>query len=213
MSDQVMDQEVMEQEEVETVERQQFLLDDGTTGSRSAYIRQEFKKDKARADIAKELDVPYYVVYSATANMYNAAHPEEGTGRGVMIEDPETGEMIARAEMFRKEFENGMSRGDIAKKYDVPYASVYSVTKDKDGAEGSHGGKIMITLEDGTEVGRADYIRQLYAEGEGKTRREIANELHCDYAVVWAATKEKKDKEVVPVEITDIEDDEVEDEE
>lgn len=41
-------------------------LEDGTTMSRAAYIRQEFGAGKSRSDIARELDVPYSVVWQAT---------------------------------------------------------------------------------------------------------------------------------------------------
>lgn len=180
------------------VAKETFKLDDGSEGSRSAYIRQEFKKDRSRNDIAKELKVAYYIVYAATANMFNAEHPEDGNtsgGRGTMVEDEESTTepkaMISRADAMRRDLDKGMTRGAIAKKYDVAYATVYAATKSET-SSGEHGGKITIELEDGSKVGRADYIRQLFAGG--KTRREIANELKCDYAIVWAATKVKKDK-------------------
>lgn len=41
-------------------------LDDGSVISRSAYIRQLFAEGKSRSDIAKELEVPYSVVWQAT---------------------------------------------------------------------------------------------------------------------------------------------------
>lgn len=43
-----------------------IVLDDGTTISRSAYIRQLFAEGQSRSDIAKELEVPYSVVWQAT---------------------------------------------------------------------------------------------------------------------------------------------------
>lgn len=199
----------------EKEEKVTYTLEDGTQGSRSAYIRQEFKKDRSRGDIAKELKVAYYIVYSATANMFNAAHPEEGAtagSRGAMMEDPENpGKMIARAELMRKDLAANMTRSDIAKKYDVAYATVYAATKDESEGAPAHGGKVFIELEDGTKVARAEYIRQLATVGtEGKpmTKREIANLLHIDYAVVWAACKEKKAATpVVPTDVKDIPED------
>lgn len=41
-------------------------LDDGSVISRSAYIRQLFAEGKSRSDIAKDLEVPYSVVWQAT---------------------------------------------------------------------------------------------------------------------------------------------------
>ena len=184
-------------------EVKKFTLDDGTESSRSAYIRQEFNKGRSRGDITKELEVPYYIVYSATANMFNEAHPEGGGrafggARGTMVEHPETGAMVSRASLMREMVEAGTSRGEVAKQFEVPYATVYAATKEiKTGAEGTHGGKVMITdPETGEEIARVDYIRAQFEAG--KSRREIANELSCDYAVVWAATKEKKEDEVAP---------------
>jgi len=179
-------------------ERQSFTLDTGEQGSRSAFIRQEFMKDRSRADIAKELDVPYYIVYSATANMFNAVHTagggKAGGSRGVMVEDPDTGEMVSRAALMRKMIEEkGMTRGEVKEHFDVPYATVYAATKDVELPEGARkGGRKMITHPDtGEEAPRTEVIRDMY--GAGKTRREIADALSVDYAVVWAATKEPKE--------------------
>ena len=187
-----------EQEPKEVKERETYTLDDGIEGSRSAYIRQEFKKDKSRGEIAKELEVPYYIVYSATANMFNAQHQEGesgSVGRGIIMEDGRS-----RAEHMREMYRDGTPRGEIAKHFEVPYSTVYAATKDEDAPEGARqGGKVMITLEDGSEVARVEYIRELYADGEGMTRREIADKLSCDYAVVWAATKEDKKEDEADV--------------
>lgn len=208
----------------------EMTLDDGTKGSRSAYIRQEFKKDRARADIAKELEVPYYIVYSATANMFNAAHPEEGgtatrsaviltitkEGRELIVnadeyEGDEELIKIARPEYARELMEKGMTRGEAAKYLDVPYSSIYGATKDL--GETSTGRVELIHPESGETVNRAEYIRELYADGEGMTRKQIAihitkmtDEL-CDYSTVWAATKPAK--EVVKEEVETMEETEV----
>lgn len=56
------------------------------------------------------------------------------------------------------------------------------------------GRKIMLTLEDGTEISRADYIRQ--RADEGAPRGAIAKELTklqgktVPYQIVFAATKD-----------------------
>lgn len=184
--------ETVEKEAVEKEEVRKFYDDKGNEISRSAYIRQEFKKNRSRGEIAKELDVPYYIVYAATANMYNEKHPEGGgvkVNRGVILEDGRS-----RAEHMREMFMEGKSRGEIAKHFNVPYATVYAVTKDLDApGEKVHGGKVMVDLEDGTTMPRVDYIRKRFSEGA--SRREIANELGCDYAIVWAATRPKKKQE------------------
>ncbi len=65
MSEDVQGQDVVQ--EVEAKEPVQYFLDNGQECSRSAYIRQEFLKNKSRSEIAKELDVSYNIVFSATA--------------------------------------------------------------------------------------------------------------------------------------------------
>lgn len=85
-----------------------------------------------------------------------------------------------------KQIEAGVSRGDIAERLDVSYGVVYNLTKDASTGRGKH----VITLEDGTEVPRAEYIRTLAAEGMSKT--DIAAKLEVDYSVVWQATKKEK---------------------
>jgi predicted DNA-binding protein YlxM (UPF0122 family) len=48
----------------------------------------------------------------------------------------------------------------------------------------------MITLNDGTEVSRSEYIRMQFAAGV--SRGDIAKELDVPYSVVWQATKTEK---------------------
>lgn len=176
--------------------RKLYKLDDGQMASRSVYIRQEFKKNRSRGDIAKELDVAYGIVHSATANMTNEVH--DGTGRGggrvVMIEFD--GVTMERRQVMRQMFENGKSRSEIAKYFDTPFGTVYQATKDLGESSGRTGGKIMIEWPKGSgeEKARVDVIREMWTSGEF-TRRQIANELNCDYAVVWMTTREKSDKD------------------
>lgn len=174
----------------------------GQPVSRAAFIRDLFlEKNLSRGDIRKTLcdvegkDVPYYIVYSATQNLHNAAHPAGAEGavssrRGVILEDG-----TPRAEKMREMARQGVSRGEIAKHFDTPYATVFAATKDiypkGEGGEGAVRQRVVIKTPDGREVGRAEYIRELFAQGA--TRRQIANQLQCDYAIVWAATKGKKD--------------------
>lgn len=170
----------------------EFLLDNGEVGSRSAYIRQEFKKDRSRGEIAEELGVAYGTVYTATANLFNAKHPEGGGGaasnRGVIIKVPlvdeegnpkldENGEQlvesISRAEYMRRMLSAGKAtRGELMKQFNVPYATVYAATKDIkiEGAEGKSGGKVVLTPEQCAAFGvpagtsRVDFIRMKYQE-------------------------------------------------
>lgn len=175
--------------------QEMFELEDGTTGSRADYIRQEFKKDRSRGEIAKELDVPYHTVYSATVNMFNEAHPERGGGgsKTAIVEHPETGEQKPRTEVVRDLYgEYGWSRGQIKDHFEISYGAVYQATKDMGSTSG--GKKMIEHPETGEQVARVDFIREKWAEG--LSRREIADMIGCDYAIVWAATAEKKeDKE------------------
>jgi len=199
-------------------EKKVYIVDvDGVeqTLSQAAYARHLFKQDMSRGDIAKELGVPYYIAYSATANMFNAAHPESGEGvathRGEavtitavsrdFVADPAAYDgdekliSVNRPDYMRELVKQNMSRGDVAKLLDCPYSTVYAATKEVANASGEKVGKIMV--EDprtGETLPRVDVIRSMYEENKDKEgiRREIANALHCDYAIVWAATKEKK---------------------
>ena len=75
------------------------ILDNGMP--RAEYIRQEFAKGRSRSEIAKELGVPYQVVYAATRNMRpaNAADDEaEDELEGAVAEDAEEEEVFDDAE-------------------------------------------------------------------------------------------------------------------
>lgn len=226
VNENVVNEEVVEGAE-KAKDKKVFHLDDGSECSRSAYIRQEFAKDRSRKDIKEELGVEYYVVYAATANMYNAVHQEGATsvaGKGsvlvpkvnanfeyvdandVIIEADENGEisqdslvMVPRADLMRTLAVAGKTRNELKDYFGVPYATVYAATKDE--FQGSTRGNKTVTLEDGTEVNRVDLIREMFAKG--KSRRDIAKELTImtgelvDYSTVWAATKPEKEEDVV----------------
>jgi len=191
-----------------TEETKTYTLDNGEPTSRAGYIRQEFQKDRSRKEIAEELDVKYNVVFSATANMFNAAHPEGGGGgkSSPIVEHPETKEQMPRKQAMEDLYANGWTRREIAAHFETSYGAVYSATKDIEPPEGSkaaHGGKVMITHPDtGEQVPRVDFIREKYAEG--LARREIADLAGCDYSVVWMATRE--DKEEADEDVADEED-------
>lgn len=178
-------------------ERQVFVLPDGSEVSRAEYIRHLFlEEDKSRGEITKELGVPYSTVYSATANLENSHHKRGQVGGGfarkfVELED---GTRMARSNYIRKRIEEGATRSEVAKELDISYSAVWAATKDMDIGFSRPGGKVMIEHPDtGEMVARVDYIREAYAAG--LTRREIANKIGCDYAVVWAATHEPKQDE------------------
>lgn len=195
----------------------EYYLENGEKCSRSAYIRQEFEKNKSRQDIAKELGVQYYVVYSATANMYNTVHTADSTGNGrssVSVAKVNkdfaflnaAGEIVAteaeavqvpRADLMRELADAGVARKDIKDHFGVAYATVYAATK-SEGSTGTRERKMVIDPETGESVKRNDYIRKLFADG--MERKAIAKKLTdmtdelVDYATVWAATKPKKEE-------------------
>ena len=191
----------------------QFELLDGSMGSRAEFIREQFLVNNlSRKEISEQFDVPYRIVYSATVNLVNEA---EATTRGrsatnqtiqvtadnqlVVVKDgliyvqgelcegemPETTDK-SRNEWIHEMADADVSRGDIAKMLDLSYGVIYGLTKDADAVRAKH----EVTLEDGTVISRAEYIRRLAAEG--KSRGDIAKELGVAYAVVWQATKVAK---------------------
>lgn len=197
-------------------ERTQYELKDGSMGSRAAYIRELFLEDNlSRKEIADRTGFPYRAVYSATVNMVNDAEP---AGRGRAASNPtilvakdntdvlvhkledgryviaETQEEIAedqveevlRNEWIKEQVGAGVSRGDVAKALDLSYGVIYNLTKELAGTRTQHN----ITLDDGTVISRAEYIRQQYADGI--SRSDIAKELGVAYSVVWQATKVEK---------------------
>ena len=204
-------------------ERETYELADGSIGSRAAFIREKFTNDNmSRKQIAEQFGFDYRVVYSATVNMQNDA--EGGTrGRSaanVMIKVNADNQVVEvkeidgaqvtfvngeatdvtyeedqltdklRNEWIQEAVAAGMSRGDVAKILDVSYGVVYGLTKDAEGTRQTY----TITLEDGTEISRAEYIRRQAAAGV--SRGDIAKELGVPYSVVWQATKtEKSDQE------------------
>lgn len=200
----------------EQKDEQVWLNAKGEEVSKSAFIREKFELDNmSRKEISDKFDIPYRTVYGATVNMVNDAEPSS-RGRGVvnpkikvtaeqqvLIEKDGqyllNGEEITEAEAEALEVEevdrntwikeqvaNGVSRGDVAKALDLSYGVIYGLTKDEEGVRQTH----MVTLDDGTEVTRAEYIRQRVAEGAIKA--EVAKELGVEYSVVWQATKKNK---------------------
>lgn len=204
----------------EAAEKKTYTMLDGSQGSRNAFIKEQFVNlNKSRKEIAAEFGFPYRVVYSATVNMTNDAEASsKGRSAGnvtikvnaenqlVEVKENEDGSKttyvngeiadveyaeedlrsVSRNEWIKEQVDAGVSRGDIAKILDVSYGVVYGLTKDAEGTRATH----MITLEDGTEIPRSEYIRQLAAEG--MSRGDIAKKLGVEYSVVWQATKTQK---------------------
>jgi len=71
---------------------------------------------------------------------------------------------------------------------------------------------MVIDPRDGVEKSRVEVIRSMYEEGKEKEgiRREIATLLAIDYAVVWAATKEKKEVSATPEDVNEMTEEELE---
>lgn len=196
-------------------ERETYTLNDGSQGSRAAFIREKFLQDNmSRKEISEKFDFPYRVVYSATVNMTNTAEaPARGRtasvtvinvtedGKVVLTKDDgvyvngekvdditSLGELheVNRNEWIKKQVDQGASRGDIAKWLEMSYGVIYNITKDQEGTRQ----RVEITDENGNVMSRAEYIRQQYAAG--KSRGDIAKELDVPYNVVWQATKTTK---------------------
>lgn len=202
-----------------TRERETYELADGSTGSRAAFIREKFvDENMSRKAIAEQYGFDYRVVYSATVNMQNEAEGgsrgrsavnavikvnsdnqcveiKEVDGAQVTFVNGEASDITyaedeltdkARNEWIQEVVAAGMSRGDVAKILDVSYGVVYGLTKDAEGTRQTY----TVTLEDGTEMPRAEYIRKQAAAGV--SRGDIAKELGVPYSVVWQATKTEK---------------------
>lgn len=184
----------------------------GAEVSRAQYIRELFNADYSRKEIAEELQVGYHTVYSATSNMFNEKHKEEGGGvissvpvarvnadlefvdaEGNVVATAEEADTVMRVDLVKELFAAGLSRKIIAEFFEIKYATVYSATKGESNGTTRGAKKTIIHPVTGETVNRVDYIRELFAAG--KTRKEIATELTIatgelvDYAVVWAATK------------------------
>lgn len=202
-----------------TKERETYTLADGSIGSRAAFIREKFvDENMSRKQIAEEFGFDYRVVYSATVNMQNEAEGgsrgrsavnavikvnaenqmvevKEVDGAQVTFVNGEASDVTyaeddlmdkSRNEWIQEVVAAGMSRGDVAKILDVSYGVVYGLTKDAEGTRQTY----TVTLEDGTEMSRAEYIRRQAAAGV--SRGDIAKELGVPYSVVWQATKTEK---------------------
>lgn len=196
----------------ENKEKRIFTDKEGNEVSMSAFVREKFLEDNmSRKDISEQFNIPYRTVYGATVNLVNDAEP---TTRGRSAVNPKifvtednrvvsevdgvqhingepNDEVVETVETDRNSWikemvEKGMNRGDVAKALGISYGVVYGLTKDAEGTRQKH----MITLENGEEITRAEYIRRRVEEGISKA--ELAKELDVDYSVIWQATKKDK---------------------
>lgn len=189
---------------------------EGNEVSKSAFIREQFLTfNLSRKQIAEQFDIPYRTVYGATVNMTNEAEPAT-RGRGVVnskiqitgdnkvalkegdkyfLNGEEVEAAVAlsmatsevdRNTWIKEQVAAGVNRGDIAKYLGLSYGVIYGLTKEAEGTRSKH----MVTLDDGTEVSRSEYIRQQVAAG--KSKADVAKELNVEYSIVWQATKEQK---------------------
>lgn len=91
--------------------------------SRNAWIKEQLEAGASRGEVADWLNISYGVVYAATKEMTGSPR-----GGAAMITDAD-GNSVSRADYIRKQFEAGVSRGDIAKELQVPYNVVWQATK------------------------------------------------------------------------------------
>jgi transposase-like protein len=105
---------------------------------------------------------------------------------------------------IRQELVDGagkVSRRDIARRYNVRYQTIYGFTNDIQlprqpafgGNKGGQQPRVMVELENGQTIGRAEYIRGRIKAGA--SRQEVAEELGVDYQIVYAALKGKRAQE------------------
>lgn len=203
---------VMETPAGETVEKRIFHDNEGKEISCSEFCRLKFQENMSKREIADTYDINYRTVYGACQNMTNEAAPEkrgraasnatikvdaEGnvyvpTADGILVngeladvnlDEIEVSE-VSRKEWIETQFSAGMDRGNIAKVLNLSHGVIYNATKAL--GNGSRA-RVMITLEDGSQVERTAYIRQLVAEGH--ERKDVAKLLGVEYNVVYQATK------------------------
>jgi transposase-like protein len=107
------------------------------TASRDAIVEMAEAGDKTRAQIARELEVPYQIVYQFTKGMDNIPKGQRGGASfgdprnrtRVIVELPDGREM-PRSEYIRMRIEqDGRSRGEVAEELGVPYQVIFAASK------------------------------------------------------------------------------------
>jgi len=192
----VEDAETVEAEAPATEKREWVLLD-GTPCPRTQFIKEQFVSlNKTKKEISEEFEILYRNVYAATINLTNEAEAASGGGNRARSFIDVDGEKIARNDYIKQLAEAGMNRAAIlAKLHEVTgdetikYQVVYNATKDIEGMGGTRGAKIMVTLEDGTELPRVEYIKKRH--DDGLTVSDIAKELEVSYQTVYSVIGSK----------------------
>jgi len=164
----------------------------GVVVSRAEFIRHQFMEEKkTRSQIREEFDFDYQAVYSATQNMSNGVEEVGGHGGGQKVFIEVNGAKIARNDYIVQLAKEGKTRGEIQKLIkeitgeEVKYQVIYNATKGLEGLEGTRNVTAkVVTLEDGTEMPRRDYIIMRHANGA--TIAEISTELQVAYQQVYA---------------------------
>lgn len=89
--------------------------------------RGMFEAGKSRREIADELGISYGTVFHHTKDM----EAQEASRARVFVEvgEGKNKKQVSRTEAMRQDFTDGMSVGDIARKYDVIYQVAYQATK------------------------------------------------------------------------------------
>lgn len=200
-------------------QRETYKLNDGSEGSRAAFIREKFMDDNmSRKEISEKFGFAYRVVYSATVNMTNeteSATRGRATTNSVIKVNAEN-QMVEVKEVEGQQitFVDGEAVDTTYEEADLTDKSRNEWIKEKVEAGMSRGdiAKILdlsygviysltkdsentrqtytVTDENGEEISRAEYIRRQVAAG--KSRSDIAKELDVPYSVVWQATKTEK---------------------
>lgn len=92
--------------------------------------------------------------------------------------DKLVGKGVAKSEIFRKMYDDGISVGDISKITESHYSFVYGVISSSR----------EIVKKD--EVSKSDVIRKMV--DEGKTVGQISKELNSNYSFVFSVVKKYK---------------------
>jgi len=144
-----------------------YELNDGTTGSRAAFIREKFLANNlSRKEIAETYDFAYRIVYSATVNLVNEA---EATTRGRATSNS-TIHVNAENQVVEV-------RVETINEVEVSVTYVNGEVVDKIYAE-----------EELSPKARNEWIKE--AVEAGMSRGDVAKILDLSYGVVYGLTKE-----------------------
>jgi len=91
-----------------------------------AQARQMFEDGSTRREISESMGLAYATIYAHTSDMQDAAGATAGRARVFVEVD---GEQVSRSSAMRTDFTDGMSIGDIGRKYGVIYQVAYQAVK------------------------------------------------------------------------------------